>query len=284
MKKATVMDDVQEIQDILEEYLGKRKAAKCAKELYAVAKRGERTVQAILNSYLEKDEVQECIEQLMTEGCKTEFETIRIPGSNSPIAVAIMKHKPVNNNEVKFIGNFKTAIRKSVKDFHVFVNDPSIVDPSIKYGKLQFLPGYEVATCYTYNGWEKLANVNGLRLGTKYEYFLFMGWLIIRLISEGWSEADAWNAVCTDSKDLGCYRNSGNFEKRSYELTGSREVAGKCDLANVYKILADDKKAGGFWIAGGCSFSYSHKSPLAHVSLRTSYDTADNFTVGWFVL
>ena len=64
----------------------------------------------------------------------------------------------------------------------------------------------------------------------KDEYILFMGWLINSLIREGWSEKKAWFAVCTDSRELGHYCNSVKV-KRDFEVTDSRMIAGKCDLA-----------------------------------------------------
>ena len=233
-------------------------------------------VQAILNSYLEEDEVQECIEQLMTSETKaTEFETIKIPGSDSHIYAKLIKHKPANHEEKIFIDNLKEAISKSIKDFEVFVNDPSIDN-----GKLQFVPGFKPAVGYPYNEWEKIAKENGIHLGTKDEYILFMGWLIDSLINEGMYERHAWFAVCTDSKKLGHYYNSRRA-KGNFEVTGSRKVAGKCDLANACKILAKDDKAGGYWIASGdydCNYY-----PLANLILKGNYDYRKHRCLGWFV-
>lgn len=310
MKKATVMNEVQGIQKVLEEYLGNRKVAKIAVEI-SVAMQGEtqhthgeevffvhkdeagkliltmessvkENVQAILNSYLEEDEVQKCMEQLMAENCETkatEFETIKIPGSDSPVYAELLKHEPVNDEEVSFIDNhLKKAISKSVKEFEVFVNDPSMDN-----GKLQFVPGFKPAVGYSYNELEKLATENDLRLGTKDEYILFMGWLINSLINEGWSETNAWKAVCTDSKELGHYYTSVDT-KGEFEVTGSRKVAGKCDLANAHKILAKDNEAGGFWHAGGGCYFNSRCEPLAGLLFDVGCDGCDFDSVGWFVL
>lgn len=307
MKKATVMNEVQGIQKVLEEYMGNRKAAKVAVEISAVVQKetsythsGEvffvhkdeagklvltmessvkKDVQAILNSYLEKDEAQECIEQLMAcETKATEFETIKIPGSESPVYAELLRHKPTNNAEVSFIDNLKKAISKLVKGFEVFVNDPSMDN-----GKLQFVPGFKPAVGYTYNELEELAKENGLRLGTKDEYILFLGWLITSLINEGWSEKDAWFAVCTDSKDLGHYCDSADA-KNDFEPTGSRMIVGKGDLANTYKILAKDEKAGGFWLAGGDYCDGGDFGLLANLCLVGYYDDHFYSSVGWFVL
>ncbi len=310
MKNATVMNEVQEIQKILEEHLGNRNAAKFAIEISAILQKetqhthsGEtffvhkddagklvlametaikENVQAILNPYLEEEEVQKCIEQIMARNYEikaTEFETIKIPGSDSPVYAKLMKHKPVNNTEEIFMDNLKKAISKSIKEFEVFVNDPSIDNND----KLQFIPNFIPAVGYSYNEWEELAKKNGLRLGTKDEYTLFSGWLINSLINEGWTVSDAWNSVCTDSRELGNYYNSeGN--NCFIEDTGSRKVAGKCDLANVKKILAKDEEAGGYYLAGGCFRNYGNTSPLASIDLHHKYFFHYGESVGWFVL
>ena len=305
MNVTTALNEVRVIQKVLEEYLGNRKAAKVAVEISAV-KQGEtqhthsgevffvhkdeagklvltmessvkKNVQAILNSYLEEDEAQECIEKLMADETKatTEFETIKIPGSGSFYA-ELLKHKPVNDVEVAFIDNLKKAIGKSVKGFEVFANDPSMDNG------IQFVPGFKPAVGYSYNEWEELAKENGLRLGTKDEYILFLGWLITGLINEGWSERDAWFAVCTNSKELGHYWDSADA-KNDFEPTGSRRIVGKCDLANTRKILAKDEKAGGFWLAGGGYGDDGNVDPLANLYLNNNFDNHFSNSVGWFV-
>ena len=316
MKNATAKNDVQVIQKALEEYLGNRKAAKVAVKISAAMQEetwhthmGEvfyinkdevgtlvltmesavkSKVEAILNSYLEKDEVQECLELLISVQtmCETkattetaEFETIKVEGSNSKIYATLMKHKTANDAEAEFKNTLKEAISASVQDFEVFACDPSID----KKGKLQFVPGFKPAVGYNYNELEALAEKNGLRLGNKFEYVLFLGTLINNLIAEGWSEADAWYLVCVDSKELGHYWNSVGA-KHVLELTGSRKIAGKYDLANTYKVLAKDAKAGGCWLVGGRYYCSSKEHPLADFNLFCNFNGHHDDGVGWFVL
>lgn len=313
-ENATARNDVQVIQKALEEYLGNRKAAKVAVEISAAMQeetlhthKGEvfyihkdevgalvltmestvkNQVGEILHSYLEKDEVEEFLEWLMGEQLDTEaiaktteFETIKVEGSNSKTYVELMKHKATNTLEENFMKALKEAISASVQDFEVFACDPSID----KNGKLQFVPGFKPAVGYSYNELEALAEKNGLRLGNKFEYVLFLGTLINNLIAEGWSEADAWYSVCVDSKELGHYWNSADA-KHNFELTGSRKIAGKYDLANTYKILAKDAKAGGFWLAGSNCGHDGGDCPLASLNLNISYGNHYDNSVGWFVL
>ena len=94
----------------------------------------------------------------------------------------------------------------------------------------------------------------------------------------------AWKAVCNDSKELGHYWNSENT-KYKFEPTGSRQICEYYDLANTYKILAEDNEAGDFWLAGGFYIDCSYNHPLAsleHYSIRINDDGYHN--VGWLVL
>ena len=207
------------------------------------------------------------------------IETIYVEGSDSKIYSELLEHKALNDCEKEFMNNLRTAIEAGIKSFKVPVCDPSIDEN----GKLQFVPGCKVAVGYSYNELEKLAEKNSFRLGTKNEYFLFLGTILNRLIAEGWSETAAFEAVCTDSTELGHYSNSADA-KYDFELTGSRKIVGKCDLANTYKILAKDEKAGGFWFAGGNFDSYGNDYPLAYLDLNLSYGNHYSHGVGWFVL
>lgn len=103
------------------------------------------------------------------------------------------------------------------------------------------------------------------------------------MVEEGWSMADAFYAVCTDSTRLGHYWNSEKA-RHDFEVTGSRKIAGKCDLANTYKILRNDEKAGGFWVASGDYSIDGDDFPLASFLLNDRYDGHSSTGVGWFVL
>ena len=308
MSKATA-----EIQEVLQEYIGKRKAAKVAESIYAVMQaetqhthngkmffihedsngalvltmesKVKEQVETILTQYLEKDEVQECLQQLMVGGISTEteltaeFETITVEGSDSQIYFDMLKYTPTSENEEKFLKFLKEAVYAGVKKFKVPVYDPSINEN----GSLQFVAGCKPAVGYSYNELKELAIKNGVQLGSKNQYVLFLATIIHRLVEEGWSKADAFYAVCTDSTEIGHYLNSKNAKYDS-ELTGSRKIAGKCDLANTYKIFANDEKNGGFWVAGGNYFADGDDNPLAGLNFYDSYDYHYISSVGWFVL
>lgn len=311
MSKATAKN---EIQVVLQEYMDNRKTAKVAEAVYAVML-GEtqhthngkmffinedsngalvltmesmvkEQVETILNQNLEKDEVQECLQQLMVVDISTEteltaeFETITVEGSDSQIYSDMLEYTPANDAEELFLQRLKKAIDAGVKAFKVPVCDPSIAED----GSLQFVEGCKPAVGYSYNELKELAYKNGVELGSEDQYVLFLTTISHRLIEDyGWSKANAINAVCSDSTELGHYCNSANA-KYDFELTGSRGVAGKFDLANTCKILAKDEKAGGFWVAGGNYGCNGFNYPLSHLNLFGHYDIHFSNSVGWFVL
>lgn len=310
MSKATAKN---EIQVVLQEYLGNRKAAKVAETVYVVIQKEtqhthngkkffinedsngalvltmesmeKERVETILSQNLEEDEVQECLEQLMVVSVSTEkemtteIETISVEGSDSQIYSELLEYTPANTDEKNFLENLKKAVAAGVKPFKVPICDPSIDEN----GLLQFVAGCKPAVGYSYNILKELANENGVQLGSKNQYVLFLATIIQRLIEEGWSKKSALCAVCTDSTKLGHYCNSTN-PKNGFELTGSRGVVGKFDLANTYKILAKDERTGRFLLAGGCYNNLGNYFPLARLSLSNCHINRCGNSVGWFVL
>ena len=96
------------------------------------------------------------------------------------------------------------------------------------------------------------------------------------------TNAEAWYAVCTNSKDLGHCRNSVNA-KYDFEMTGSREVCGFYDLGNCTKYLERDKEdyTDTVWIVG-CSYRYEGKLAKFY-NIPGSAWTEFEETVGWLV-
>lgn len=208
-----------------------------------------------------------------------EFETITVEGSDSQIYFDMLKYAPASETEKIFLEYLKEAVDAGVKTFKVPVCDPSIDEN----GSLQFVAGCKPAVGYSYNELKELAIKNGVQLGSKNQYVLFLATIINRLVEEGWSKADSFYAVCTDSTQLGLYWNSEKA-RHDFEVTGSRKIAGKCDLANTYKILRNDEKAGGFWAAGGLWIFGGYDGPLACLCLNFDYDNRCSYSAGWFVL
>ena len=196
-----------------------------------------------------------------------------------------MRYNPQSERSKEFKRLLTEVINKGIKDFYRPVMDPY----ASKDGDFFYEAGNKPAVGHSYDWWKKKAMEfdpdRGSRLGTRYEYVAFLGVLIKSLVESGWKTADAWKAICDDSNELGHYWNSENA-KHSFETTGSREVCGFYDLANTYKILAEneDEKAGGFWLAGGFYYDFSYDYPLAglgHDNHRSKYNF---YSVGWLVL
>lgn len=208
----------------------------------------------------------------------------KVPASELRLDDAFMNHQPKTKAELNFKEELETAIKKGLQDFWCPMFDPSFDDN----GCICYEPGKMPAVGKSYNWWEKEAEAfcpeQGSRLGIKSERIAFLAVLIKELIASGWKVADAWSAVCNDSKELGHYWNSKDAN-HDFEPTGSREVCGWYDLANIYKILKEDEEeAGGFWLAGGIYNRYSTSFPLADLYLNFNRDCDFFGSCGWLVL
>jgi len=194
-----------------------------------------------------------------------------------------MQYQPKTDREKKFKEWLEEVIKKGIDDFWRPRMDPSFD----KKGNICFKAGEKPAVGKSYKWWRENARKfnpkRKSRLGTKSQYIAFLGVLIKALVAEDWDIDEAWNAVCNDSKKLGHYWNSENA-KHTFEPTGSRAIAGFYDLANAYKILAEDEEAGGFWVAGGSYYFDGDYYPLA--GLGHCFDCSGTLidSVGWLVL
>ena len=195
-----------------------------------------------------------------------------------------MKYEPKTEREEKFKKQLAEAIKKGVKDFWRPRYDPSFNEDGTG---ICYVEGKRPAVGKSYNWWNMAAKAFcpewQSHLGTKSEYEAFLGVLIKKLVENGWKTEEAWSAVCNDSRELGHYWNSQNA-KHAFEDTGSREICGFFDLANTYKILAEDEEARGFWLTGGYYAGGSSNYPLADLWHDCLQDYGHNYGVGWLVL
>lgn len=206
----------------------------------------------------------------------------KVPVSELRLDDEFLKYQPKTDEERKFKKLVETAIKNGLRDFWCPVYDPSFDDN----GRICYEPGKMPAVGKSYIWWEenakKYAPERGSRLGTKSEYVAFLAVLIKELVAFGKSVEWAWNAVCCDSKELGHYWNSKDA-KHAFETTGSRDICGWYDLANSYKILAENEEAGGFWLAGGYYNDCSYRIPLAGLSPDNSRGKDYGNSCGWLV-
>lgn len=165
-----------------------------------------------------------------------------------------------------------------------------VLDPTFDGEDVIFKKGGKPAVGHSFNWWQemakKMATVEGKKwtLGTEYQYYAFLVWLINQLVKSGWRLKKAIEACVLDSKELGHYCNSENA-LHNFEVTGSREVCGICDLANTVKMLhCSNEKVVGFWLAGGNFNCDSYDFPLAGLVHFSNVDDGNNYSVGWLVL
>lgn len=221
--------------------------------------------------------------EVNTEGANANDVFVLCEASKLSLDDEFMKHTPCSDEETRFKKLLEEAIKSGLKDFYRPVCDPSLD----KAENICYVSDAKPAVGKSYNWWKETAKQfcpeRGSRLGTKKEYIAFLGILIKKLSKSGWKVAEAWNAVCNDSKELGHYWNSPNA-KHEFELTNSRKVCGFYDLANAYKILSEDEEAGGFWFAGGYYFDGSYCGPLADLDHLGNCGDGNYFSVGWLVL
>ena len=193
-----------------------------------------------------------------------------------------LKHKTKSERQKKLKDLILKGIEVGLKDFR----RPAL-DPSFEGERIVYKAGEEPAVYKSPNFWDeelkKIIPEKNSRMGTLLQCAAFLGLLIKYLIEEeGYEVAEAWKAVCDDSKKLGHYWNSDNA-KHAFEATGSRKVWDFYDLANTPKIVKDDSSKSGFTRIGGTCMCGGDFMPLA--DYIQPIDADRNFLfVGWMVL
>ena len=197
----------------------------------------------------------------------------------------VLNYSSKNGDIQAFIGAVREVQEVGVEPFYRPVMDPSLED-----GNAVFKKWNKPAVGHSFNFWkqkaEEMPAVEGKKwhIGSEYQYYAFLTWLINQLVATGQGIKGAIEAVVLDSKELGHYRNAKNA-LQDFETTGSREVCGVYDLANAYKLLAcSNEEAGGFWVAGGYYDDNSNFCPLADLGHRNGVDYDYGDSVGWLVL
>lgn len=191
-----------------------------------------------------------------------------------------------NNDERTFIKHLRTALKLNVPAFNVPVMSPSIPKNCnrLENKKLTFRIGQIPATGFTYTELVNLGKYNGLKLGSIHQYFAFLGYILFKLVeSERFTPNEAFFAICSDSSELGCYKNSRENSLQNIELTGTRFICGVADLASTYKILACDENSGFYYIASGSISVPGNKSPLARIIATDDERCSHTEGVGWYV-
>ena len=194
------------------------------------------------------------------------------------------KYDGVNQSINSFIKAILEVKAANLEPFYRPIYDPS-EDENTEYyvskknHMVYYQKGKAPAVGNTYNWWVETASnmptVEGRHwhLATEYQYYAFLVWLINKLVKGGKRVETALNMVVVDSREL------GNYDSKSYELTGSRCVCGVYDLANAGKLVAcSNKLDAGFWVASGSIDKRSHWCPIASLEHCLMSDHLDNFS------
>ncbi len=200
-------------------------------------------------------------------------------------AGAWLEHKPTTRWQEVTLTLYQDA--KTKGRLHTFTC--MTIDASVKDGKLVYQKGLPIKTGYSQEKWAKMLKdynpIRNSRQMTRTEYACRNLFLIQKLVKSGYGIAEAWEAVCDDSRKIGHYSNSDN-PKNYFEPTGSREVCGFCDLGNAWKFLAEDpwEKVGGYWSAGGNFMDNSVGTPVADLIHIYNVGDGNNSGVGMLAL
>lgn len=196
---------------------------------------------------------------------------------------AFLKHEPTTYLQKRLKDSIIAGIKAGLKDFRCPAMDPSLD----KHGNLVYEVGRDPAVGNSAKFWAKKLKQfmpeRNSRMGTVRERDALLGFLIKYLIEEqGYEVAEAWKAVCDDSRNLGHYRNSKNA-KHDFEATGSRKVWLFWDWANTCKVIADNNSASAFWHGGG-NYIYNGECSLAGVDAEDDPNYDYGGGVAWLVL
>lgn len=196
-----------------------------------------------------------------------------------------LEHQPNSRRQKETLDLYQDA--KAKGRLHAFTC--MTIDPSVRNGKVVYQKGLPIKTGFSQTQWAKMLKdynpSRNSRQMTRTEYACRNLYLIWKLVESGYKIAEAWKAVCDDSRKIGHYHNSAN-PKDDFEPTGSREVCGFCDLGNVGKFIAEDpwEEVGTCYAAGGDYVERSNIRPVAYLCLYDFVDVGSNSRVGMIAL
>lgn len=197
---------------------------------------------------------------------------------------SFLKHKPQTNQQKRLKESITAGIKAGLKDFRCPAMDPSFDNDGNIIYKEGERPAVGKSPRYWKSEMKKFMPEKNSRMGSLVQRDAFLCLLIKYLIEEkGYKVADAWKAVCDDSRDLGHYCNSENA-KGKFEPTGSRKVWEFYDLANTCKIVTDENSASGFSLVGGYYDFDSDCYPLSDVDAFCNPNVDYFYGVVWLVL
>lgn len=203
----------------------------------------------------------------------------------------IFKYQPRNLDEKIVKKNLFRILDMKIKDFMVFTLDPSLDDNE----NIIYKEGMEPAIGRSVEWWYKRCHdilpERNSRFGNIDQYYAFLGYLIKYLVvNQKYEIAQAWDAVCDESKNIGHFYDSNIIFNDSSELyegkmkpTGSDRIGEFTDLGNTSKIVQNNASETGFSIVGGCFDDLSYLCPLSYVNNIDSIKIGTENAVPWIV-
>lgn len=185
-----------------------------------------------------------------------------------------LEHQPTTTRQEETLMLYQDA--KAKGRLHAFTC--MTIDATVENGKVVYQKDLTIKTGFSKKEWAKMLKdynpSRNSRQMTRTEWVCRNLFIIQKLVESGYEIDEAWEAVCDDSKGIGHYIDSDN-SKDDFEVTGSREVCGFCDLGNVWKLLARDpwEEAGGFWVVGELFDLCGWNAPVADLSHWIDEDT-----------
>lgn len=195
-----------------------------------------------------------------------------------------MKQEPKTERQYRIKNSIIEGIEYGMDDFRRPAMDPSINEDKNLYYKKGEKPATGISAELCFEKAKSIMPEKNSRMGSLLQYDVFLGLLIKYLVEEKkFRLADAWKAVCDDSKDLGHYWNLEDAQ-HDFETTGKRKVWNFYDLSNTLKFVTDNNSASGFSAVSGFYFSCSYCSPLSEVRNIVNANGGFRHTVPWIVI
>lgn len=206
-----------------------------------------------------------------------------VRASTLSLEEAFMRHEPQSNQQLRLKNSITLGIKEGLKDFRCAIMDPTFDESGNYVYQKGKKPAVGKSARYGKDKLKEFMPEKNSRMGTGKEHDAFLGILIRYLIEvEGYNVADAWKAVCNDSKHLGHYKNSENA-KGELETTGNRKIGSFYDLGNTCKIVEHENYKVGFALICAYYGGYSDDYPLS-VLEPFGPDDEIKFGVPWLVL
>lgn len=208
-----------------------------------------------------------------------------IEASKLSVNDEFMHFNPETEDQDYFKTVLTQVLQKGIKDFYKSNMDPSYTIYKTFYFSENSKPATKLSLSTIKDKVKTYNFKKGSRLGTTDEYIVFLGYLIKQLHLYGnYSLSKAWNAVITDSSELGNFTTLLG-EKNNIEKTNSRSILGFSDLGNTFKVLSDSNDPEKYWIAGGDYTNHGFYTPLFHMFPLTNKKLLKEINaVPWIVM